>query len=265
MTNRFFSPPCLQTSRSKNFYAVSLLCTCLTALAQAQFESIFDGKTLDDWEGQSDLWRIEDEAIVGTTVGKNIKTNTFLIYEGSRVRNFHLKAKLRMEGENNSGIMYRAQDLEDVSYGLKGPQMDIHPKPEYQGMYYSEQTGRGIIAQRGQEVRVSNERNDKGKVTIQVVGEIPPGTPFNLSEWNEYEVIAVGRRSIHLINGVVTVDVTDQDETTELNGKIGLQLHQGPDMTIRVKDVKIRHLRGQDARKALEENPTFRLKKKLKN
>lgn len=221
------------------------------ANAQSRFSSLFNGKDLTGWEGSAELWKVEDGAIVGTTVGNPLENNTFLIYKESGVRNFHLKAKLRMIGESNSGIMYRAQAIEGVPYALSGPQMDIHPKPEYQGMYYSEKTGRGIVAQRGQRVTVSAELNAQGKTTPEVTGDLGMEPAFDLSQWNDYEIIAVGSRSLHLINGVVTVDLVDRDPTTQPAGAIGFQLHRGPDMTIYVKDVELSHLRGAQARAAV--------------
>src|SRR4051812_36644449 len=50
------------------------------------FTSLFDGKSLDGWDGDSDLWRVEDGAIVGqTTDDKKPKggANTSLIYTGN--------------------------------------------------------------------------------------------------------------------------------------------------------------------------------------
>ncbi|MEY3032897.1 MAG: hypothetical protein RLZZ622_1372, partial [Planctomycetota bacterium] len=37
----------------------------------AGFVSIFDGKSLDGWEGKPEFWRVEDGAIVGETTAEN--------------------------------------------------------------------------------------------------------------------------------------------------------------------------------------------------
>lgn len=229
-----------------------LVCVTL-ASAQSDFKSLFNGKDLSSWEGSSKLWKVENREIVGTTVGNPLEANTFLVYSGGDVTNFHLKAKLKMLGESNSGIMYRAQAIPDLPFGLSGPQMDIHPKQEYQGMYYSEKTGRGIVAQRGQKVSVPADLDAKGKTTPQVTDTFPAEPSFNLAEWNDYEIIAVGNRSIHKINGVVTVDVNDRDPTASRSGAIGFQLHRGPDMTVFVKDVELKNLnRGAESRAGLQ-------------
>ncbi len=219
--------------------------------AQDGFDSLFNGKDLDGWEGQAELWTVRDGLIVGSTEGHPIENNSFLIHRDSKPANFHLKMKLKMAGNNNSGIMYRAQDIEGISHALSGPQLDVHPKLEYQGMYYSEKTGRGIIAQRGQKVTVSEAFNAKGRTTPKVTGQLGKVPLFDLSEWNEYEVIAVNKRHIHLINGVVTVDVIDRDPSTAPSGAIGIQLHQGPPMTVEVKDIAVKTLRGAEARETI--------------
>ena len=226
--------------------------SCLIANGHGQFEDLFNGDDLSGWEGSPELWKVEEGMIVGSTAGMEIRNNTFLIYKGGDVQDFHLKAKLRMTGKNNSGIMYRAQPVEGLEHVLSGPQMDIHPRPEYQGMYYSESTGRGIVAQRGQKVLVPEELNNEGKTKPEVIGQLGIEPHFDPGEWNVYEIIAVGQRSIHKINGIITVDVEDRDPTTVLKGAIGFQLHRGPEMTIYVKDVELKHLRGKEGREALQ-------------
>jgi len=223
------------------------------ALAQ-DYQSLFNGKDLSGWKGDAKLWNVEDGQIVGTTVGATLNGNTFLHAENIEVRNFHLRLKLRMTGSNNSGIMYRAQERPNALHSLTGPQMDIHPKLEYQGMYYSEGTGRAIVAQRGQSVLVPPDLDDKGRTTPQIRGDLGKEPAFDLSQWNTYEVIAIGDRSVHKINGVTTVDVVDRDPTTVISGLIGLQLHRGPEMTIFVKDIELWQNINDPEAKALIEN-----------
>jgi hypothetical protein len=240
--------------KTRTVILLGMMTIAAIALAgtQPKFTSLFNGKDLAGWEGIPELWKVEDGQIVGTTAGHPIEANTFLIHKTLKVGDFHLKAKLKMLGDCNSGIMYRAQPLDGVPFAQSGPQMDIHPNPEFQGMYYSEKTGRGIVARRGQKVTVPPELNAKGKSTPKVTGTFPAEPVFNPAEWNEYEIIAVGNRSIHKINGVVTVDVVDNDPRTLPSGAIGFQLHKGPEMTIFVKDVEIRHLSGAEGAKAIE-------------
>ncbi|MCH2615522.1 MAG: DUF1080 domain-containing protein [Opitutales bacterium] len=243
-----------KTRYQLKFHSFWLALTLLYSISQAQsgFESLFNGKDLSGWEGQSGLWKVENGAIVGSTHGVTLKANTFLVWKGEDAGDFHLKFSLRLSGENNSGIMYRAQSIDGVPFGLSGNQLDIHPRSEYLGMYYSEKTGRGIVATRGQKVLVTDAVDEKGKSTPEITGNLGMTPEISLRGWNEYEVIAAGDRVIHKVNGIVTVDVTDRFPGVPREGKIGIQLHRGPPMIARVRDVRLKPLTGKAAKRALE-------------
>src|SRR5439155_8216038 len=74
----------------RNWFNVLLagLTACLLWSASARaaeddgWQTIFDGKTLDGWDGNPDFWRVEDGAITGeTTKDKPTKGNTFIIWK----------------------------------------------------------------------------------------------------------------------------------------------------------------------------------------
>ena len=92
----------------------------------AGFVPIFDGKTLNGWDGDPRFWRVENGEIVGeTTPEKVVKQNNFLIWRGGTVKDFELKVEFRLNG-TNSGIQYRSTELPDVGkWVLKGYQADI--------------------------------------------------------------------------------------------------------------------------------------------
>src|SRR6185312_9416912 len=72
------------------------------------FKPIFNGKDLDGWEGSRALWSVKDGAITGiVTADKPLKYNQFLIYSAAKPRDFHLKARVKLVGNSNSGIQYR--------------------------------------------------------------------------------------------------------------------------------------------------------------
>ena len=108
-------------------------------------------------------------------------------------------------------------------------------------MLYAEKW-RGIIGKRFQQIEVGADGKPK------VVGEIGDRNQ-NLvaAEWNELTIIAVGDRQIHQINGVNTLDLKDNHPEAKRTGVLALQLHGGPPMSVEFKDVKLRHLNGEDA------------------
>ncbi|KAA0140147.1 DUF1080 domain-containing protein [Gimesia chilikensis] len=230
---------------------VRVLFTCIvfsTSTIHAQdFQQLFNGKDLTGWEGREGFWTVEDGAIVGeTTPERPAKPNTFLVWQGGDVGDFEFKAQVRFKG-NNSGVQYRSELVDPQNFALKGYQADLHPKPEYFGMLYGEKTGRGIIAQRFQRVEIGAEGKPK------VVAEIgDKNQKLNDWEWNELRIVAVGNRLVHQVNGVNTVDITDNHPQAFAKGVLGLQLHAGPPMRVEFKDVQYRPLAGKEAQAVLK-------------
>src|SRR5690606_36888037 len=113
------------------------------------FRSLFNGRDLEGWDGNPQFWRVEEGAIVGQTTRDNpTRGNTFLIWRRGEVGDFVLRLKYKIEG-GNSGIQYRSREASQWVIG--GYQADIDASQTYTGILYEER-GRGILAQRGQQV-----------------------------------------------------------------------------------------------------------------
>ena len=239
-----------QTNVIKSMRRLStlMLLTALATTANAQeFQSLFNGKDLSDWAGKTEFWSVKDGAIFGQTTKDNpTKGNTFLVWQGGDVGDFVFKTKVRFAG-NNSGVQYRSALIgKPEDFVVKGYQADLHPKPEFFGMLYAEKW-RGIVARRFQRVVVGADGKPK------VVGEVGDKKQKLVgTEWNELTIIAVGNRQIHQVNGVTTMDLTDNHPEAKRKGILALQLHQGNPMTVEFKDIRLRHLKGKDAKAAID-------------
>jgi len=67
----------------------------------------------------------------------------------------------------------------------------------------------------------------------------------DVSQWNEYTVIARGNHLIHKINGKVTSELIDHHEKGRaLEGLLAIQLHRGNPNNVLIKDLRIRPLTG---------------------
>jgi hypothetical protein len=208
----------------------------LSGPALAQERQLFNGKDLTGWEGNPKSWSVKDGAIVGVTTNEEpLPYNQFLIWRGGTVKNFELTAKVRQSG-NNSGIQYRSKEMKDVGpWSIGGYQCDIHPEQRNNAMLYDER-GRGIVAQNGQTVIIDREGQK------WLVKETDP-VKADVAEWNEYTIIAHGNHLIHMLNGQVTADITDHQESErELEGLLAIQIHRGPAMKVEIKDIKLREL-----------------------
>jgi hypothetical protein len=217
------------------------------ASAEERYQSLFNGKDLSGWAGKTEFWTVKDGAIFGqTTKDKPTKGNTFLVWQGGEVGDFVLKAKVRFSG-NNSGVQYRSELVgKPEDFVVKGYQADLHPKPEFFGMLYAEKW-RGIVAKRFQRVIVGEDGKPE---VIGAVGDKDQKLVDN--EWNELTIIAVGNRQIHQVNGVTTMDLTDNHPEAKRKGILALQLHAGAPMTVEFKDIALRHLKGKAAKAAIK-------------
>ena len=115
--------------------------------ADAGFKPLFDGKTLEGWDGLAGYWSVHDGAITGiTTKERPLSHNTFLVYTNGTVDNFELRLKYRI-ANGNSGIQYRSQVLDPAKFIVGGYQADFEAGKTYSGILYEER-GRGILAER---------------------------------------------------------------------------------------------------------------------
>ena len=202
--------------------ALVLASRAIPAAAEDKFQPLFDGKTLEGWSGDPELWKVEvaDDGktamIVGSTDPKTIKHNTFLATTKT-YKNFVLKLKFKLRN-GNSGVQIRSKQHPD--YVVKGYQTDI-AESRFTGILY-EEGGRGILAD-----------VDQGKMA----------GVFKRSEWNEYVITCDGPHITQVLNGVTTIDYTEKDEKAGAKqGIIALQLHVGPKMRVWFKDLEIKEL-----------------------
>jgi len=76
------------------------------------FTEIFDGSSLNGWDGAEEIWSVEDGVIVAESTTENPAGTTFLIYRGNeQLRDFELKLEMKLEGGGNSGIQYHSRNV----------------------------------------------------------------------------------------------------------------------------------------------------------
>ena len=76
------------------------------------FTQIFDGKTLNGWDGSSEIWHVEDGALVAESSPEHPSGTTNIIWRGGQPANFDLKVEMKLEGAGaNGGIQYRSLNV----------------------------------------------------------------------------------------------------------------------------------------------------------
>lgn len=183
------------------------------AFAQDGFQPLFDGKSLAGWEGDARLWRVENGELVGSTVGVKITKNTFLVYKDAEFGDFVLRAEVKLRN-GNSGIQFRSTAMEDhVVHGL---QADMAHNAWW-GSIYDEKGKRGVMV-----------NGWKGKAEKVVH-----------AGWNDVSIHCQGTKIRVTVNGMVTSELEDD---VKLKGVLALQLHVGPEMEVRFRNVRIKTL-----------------------
>jgi hypothetical protein len=206
------------------------------------FRPIFDGKTLEGWEGDSKYWRASDGIMTGKITPETIiKSNTFIIWRGGEPENFELKVDYRITSGGNSGVNYRSVVVPDSvtpanRFAMRGYQCDIDGQNRYTGNNYEEK-GRLFLSVRGQLTHVTGTRRP---VILSRLGENQELASRINEGWNAVHIVARQNLLIHNINGQLMSMVIDDDPRRERKGLIGVQVHVGGPMKVEYRNWRIR-------------------------
>ena len=178
---------------------------------QPAFVPLFDGKTLDGWHASpGGKWEVKDRLLIGTSP-KSERLHGLLLSD-KVYGDFTVRLKFRVV-QGNSGFYFRSEKV-DGAVGVHGFQAEVDTTPATGGLY--ETGGRAWVKQPDPEVTKKCYK---------------PG------EWTDMTVTAEGRNVVVEVNGVKTVELTD--DPGRLKGHFALQLHGGQDMEVMFKDIEI--------------------------
>jgi len=181
---------------------------------------LFDGKTLDGWEGDPTCFRIEDGAIVGGQLGQPIARSAYLCTT-KPVGDFELTAQVRTLGNGTNGGLQFWGARVPGSHDMSGLQADVCDGA-YWGCLYDCTRGRLLVTVPQREL-------------THIVRH---------ADWNEYRMRAVGDRIQLWLNGYQTVDWVETDPQIARQGIFGLQTHQGPAGEGWYRDLRLRTVSG---------------------
>jgi len=214
------------------------------------YAPIFDGRTLDGWDGNPKFWRVEDGAIVGESTPERPSGNSYIAYRRLEAKDFTAKFEIKVEGSGGSGLQYRSRTglpwlanipanvtafngPVNLDWMMTGPQADFWPSRVYTGQFYSENTPMRILAWRGQVVEGFGEKNKRLMGTIgdrQALGQI-----VKAEDWNQYTVIARGGTFLHIVNGQLMAVMIDDDPASSNNqtGQFGIEIEATTKVSVR--------------------------------
>ncbi|MHC4741367.1 MAG: HEAT repeat domain-containing protein [Planctomycetota bacterium] len=179
--------------------------------------ALFDGKTFNGWEGNFEIFSIENGAVVGGSLEAPVPRNEYLCSKKDYA-DFELRLKVKLLGapeSANAGIQIRSRRVPG-SNEMVGYQADM-------GQHY----WGGLYCERRHKLLVAPDRPELGKV-------------LKLNDWNDYRILCLGKRIQLWINGHQTVNYVEQDDSIEQTGVVGLQIHSGPPARSFYKGIMIR-------------------------
>lgn len=185
----------------------------------AQWESLFDGKSLDNWEqkGGKAKYEAKDNMIVGTTV---LNTPNSFLCTKKTYGNFILELEFFVDEEMNSGVQIRSNSIQSYKNGrVHGYQVEIDPSERAWTAGIYDEARRGWLY----DMR-NNEAARKS---------------FKHNQWNKLHIEAVGPSIRTWLNGTPAANLIDY-MTAE--GFIGLQVHASKKAGTQVKWRNIRIL-----------------------
>lgn len=213
--------------------------------------SLFNGKNLNGWTGNSSVWHVEDGAIVGTSSPQHPAGSTNIIYAGHQYSNFMLQVQFKMVGSGaNGGVQYRSQNKppkprafpagrggrggRGARGGRGGRQMTAAQIAQMQALRKKDAKWamQGYQADMDYANRFTGQMYEQGtgrgiiawpgNVVVTFAGKKPElvasaATPAQIKSWihvggwNQYLIIADGHTMIHIINGHIISILVDQN------------------------------------------------------
>jgi len=192
------------------------------------WQSLFDGKTLDGWRANEnpETWRVEDGAIV--TRGKRSHLFYRGIVEGAQFKNFEFSTEVLAEGSSNSGIYIHTR-WQGKGWLAAGYECQIiNATPTVPPDKYAERKMTGSV------YAVRNTWRSP----------VPP------DRWFEYRIVVRGKTIQTFINGELICQYTESTRHWRADDKSGRRLSQGtfalqghdPDSVVKFRNLRVRVL-----------------------
>lgn len=174
---------------------------------------LFNGKNLEGWEGDKNVWKVRGGAIVGGNNKEQMPQNEFLCTTSS-YQNYELALKFKIKGYKgfiNAGVQFHSQRLTNPSNEMAGYQADIGDG--CMGSLYDESRRDKYLVQA-----------DQKKIKLN-------------KNWNDYKIRCSGNTITLYINNKETLTYTESEVAIPSVGKIGLQIHGGGILEVFYKDI----------------------------
>ena len=214
---------------SKRLLAVALVVagmgTLVSGLSAQGWQKLFDGKTMNGWhlmavhDGNGGVWAVENGALVANQE-KDHKGG--LIGTDKKYSDYEIELEFNVDDPVDTGLFLRVRD-DGMGY-----QVTIdYRKDGFIGSLYAPAEG-GFI-QQNRDWPKYFKKGDWNKLRARVEGQ-----PAHVAAW---------------LNGVKTIDFTDNKDRYPREGYIGLQVHGGEGAWGENSRARFRNIRIQELKK----------------
>lgn len=183
---------------------IFLIACAGTPQEKTPWVDLFDGETLNGWytKGGDANYKVENSAIVGSTVYDTKSTSTFLISD-KEYDDFILELDTKVDPSMNSGIQIRSNSLDHYMDGrVHGYQVEIDPSERAWSAGIYDSSRRGWL--------------------FPLTDNPKAQEAFKQNQWNHYRIEAIGDTIKTWINGVPASHLIDAKTAS---GFIALQVH----------------------------------------
>jgi hypothetical protein len=214
--------------------------------ADAGFQPIFDGKTLQGWHvssktghGTGGRWVAQDGAIVGS---QDKPGNGGIIITDKQYGNFEIALEMRNDFGPDSGLFLRSTERGQAYQAM----IDYHVGGNLMGIYGEGLSGGISVMNFGFLDKPSEIREIKCPFPLPVSPEKWPAF-WKHGRWNEFRARIEGNppKIATWINGVKFMEWSDKEKRHPDKGGIALQVHGGGDFTkqfVRYRKIRIKEL-----------------------
>lgn len=175
---------------------------------------------LGDWTGDSTIWRLENNVLVGSTMEKVLETSAW-ITTTTQFADFELRLEVKLIGDvnKNSGVYYRGQWDEEYVVGYE---FDIGGWGADGEIFWGE-------------LHDPYRRAD----LVEGLSRSAIDTIYKEETWNEVKIRAVGNHIQHWLNGHETVSWHEDNREMQKTGFIAFQMHSESKAKVFFKNIQL--------------------------
>lgn len=212
--------------------------------AEKDFTTLFNGTDLTGWRvvGGAADFTVENGEIVGK--GHNLGQNSFLRSDKT-YRDFDFRFDFKFDDlTGNSGMMFRAEQRDGGTGRVFGYQCEhCNDKNRAWTAGIFDEARRGwLVPYRDDKKKPYRDEEKAAHDAARKAFTKKVQSIMKWDDWNEFRILAQGRRIQIWLNGEMTVDFTDNDEEFTPEGFFGMQVHSGKSCNVRWRNIRIKEL-----------------------